>query len=117
MRLSVSRNVLLTLVVITIIVFAEIFCRIILGLGDPPIYITDTSIEYLLKPNQSLKRFGNHVFVNNWGMRSLNFSQKKQNSNECVSVALEKNLIMCFLVTCCINISILYNNKPLFSVL
>jgi sulfur relay (sulfurtransferase) complex TusBCD TusD component (DsrE family) len=82
MRLNVSRNVLLTVIVITIIVFAEIFCRIILGLGDPPIYITDKSVEYLLKPNQSLKRFGNHVFVNNWGMRSVNFSQKKQNSNE-----------------------------------
>jgi hypothetical protein len=42
----------------------ELFCRYILGLGDPPLSITHPTIEYMFKPNQNLKRFDNHILIN-----------------------------------------------------
>lgn len=60
----------------------EVVCRKVLGLGDPPLYIADSEIEYLLKPNQNLMRFGNEIIVNSWGMRSPEMSSKKNNADE-----------------------------------
>ena len=65
-----------------LLVVAELFARFYLGLGTPPVFITHPSIEYLLKPNQDVNRFGNHVLVNHYGMRSENFEPKKNNDNE-----------------------------------
>jgi lysophospholipase L1-like esterase len=55
----------------------EIYARVGLGLGFPPLYITDPSIEYMMKPGQDLYRFGNHVLVNSYGMRSEEFAREK----------------------------------------
>lgn len=41
-----------------------------LGLGNPPLSILDQRYEYQFKPNQTVFRFGNRIFINNWGMRS-----------------------------------------------
>jgi lysophospholipase L1-like esterase len=56
----------------------ELFCRYILGLGDPPLSITHPTIEYMFKPNQNLKRFDNHILINQYGMRSENLLPQKE---------------------------------------
>ena len=55
----------------------EIFARYFLGLGTPPLSISDPRIEYMFKPNQDVYRFGNHFITNQYGMRSEPFTKKK----------------------------------------
>jgi lysophospholipase L1-like esterase len=64
---------------VTVIVGAEVFARYYLGLGTPPITITHPTIEYMYKPNQDVYRFGNHMIINQYGMRSMPFNVKKGN--------------------------------------
>ncbi|MDF5719127.1 MAG: SGNH/GDSL hydrolase family protein [Rhizonema sp. PD37] len=40
-----------------------------IGFGKPLIYIADEQIGYLLAPNQSTRRFGNHIAINQYSMR------------------------------------------------
>lgn len=62
---------------IPLLFLAELFARFGVGLGTPPLYQAHPRIEYLLKPNQDISRFGNRVFVNAYGMRSQNFANAK----------------------------------------
>ncbi len=48
----------------------ELFARLYLGLGTPPLSVTHPRIEYLFAPNQDIYRFGNHFATNAYGMRS-----------------------------------------------
>lgn len=48
----------------------EAFARFGLGLGTPPLSVADPRYEYMFKPDQDVKRFGNRVFINEYGMRS-----------------------------------------------
>ncbi|MDF5729961.1 MAG: SGNH/GDSL hydrolase family protein, partial [Rhizonema sp. PD38] len=41
-----------------------------IGFGKPLIYIADEKIGYLLAPNQSTRRFGNRIAINQYSMRS-----------------------------------------------
>ena len=41
----------------------------IIGFGKPLIYIADEQIGYLLAPNQSTRRFGNRIAINQYSMR------------------------------------------------
>lgn len=56
---------------------AELAARYCLGLGSPPLSIVHPRIEYMFKPNQDLYRFGNHIIINQYGMRTDPFSPKK----------------------------------------
>lgn len=56
----------------------EAFARVYLGLGTPPLYVEHPTIEYLHKPNQDVRRFGNRVLINAYGMRSENFPRHRQ---------------------------------------
>lgn len=47
----------------------ELVLRVGVGLGDPPLYESHPSIEYVMKPGV-YQRFGNTVTVNSFGMRS-----------------------------------------------
>lgn len=60
----------------------ELVCRFVLGLGTPPLYVADPQIEYMLKPNQDVRRFGNRILVNQWGMRSEPFEAAKASRDE-----------------------------------
>ena len=51
------------------IVVLEIVARYGLGLGDPPLSIRDTEIDYIFAPNQNCHRFGNRIVYNNVSMR------------------------------------------------
>jgi len=52
------------------ILLAEGLARIGFGLGTPPLYEAHPVLEYRFKPNQRLRRFGNTVNINSYGMRS-----------------------------------------------
>lgn len=66
--------------VIGCVVLAEGSLRLILGLGNPPLYIADDEIGYLLAPNQNLKRMGNTIQINQYSMRSEAIEDSKPNN-------------------------------------
>ena len=66
--------------VIGCLLLAEGGLRLILGLGNPPVYIADDEIGYLLAPNQNLKRMGNQITINQYSMRSKAISESKPDS-------------------------------------
>jgi hypothetical protein len=59
-------------------ILLEVALRIFFGFGDPPLYIADPEIGYLLAPNQSVRRFGNRIEINQFSMRSPNFISEPQ---------------------------------------
>ncbi|PZO20606.1 MAG: hypothetical protein DCF26_02705 [Burkholderiales bacterium] len=68
--------------VLVLVVVAELVSRFVLGLGTPPLYEADAGFEYRLLPNQDVRRFGNHIQVNRWGMRSPDFGNTKTDPQE-----------------------------------
>lgn len=64
------------------IVVAELICRFIVGLGDPPRYHGHETIEYLAEPSASYSRFGNRITFNRWSMRSDEFPEHKSSDDE-----------------------------------
>jgi lysophospholipase L1-like esterase len=59
-----------------IIVLAEIALRVIWGFGTPVLYTESKNYEYIYSPNQSVRRYGNLINTNSFGMRSSEPSQK-----------------------------------------
>ncbi len=51
------------------IAIAELLLRVRYGLGNPPLYVADTRTGYRLAPNQSLRRRGNRIEINQYSMR------------------------------------------------
>lgn len=49
---------------------AELALRLLFGFGNPPLYIADDAIGYLLAPNQRVRRFGNLIAINQYSMRT-----------------------------------------------
>ncbi|MBL8991260.1 MAG: SGNH/GDSL hydrolase family protein [Phycisphaerae bacterium] len=58
------------------LIAAELTLRLALGLGDPPLYRTHPTIEYLMQPGV-YRRFGHTVSINRWHMRSPDLPQAK----------------------------------------
>ncbi|MBD2326739.1 SGNH/GDSL hydrolase family protein [Alkalinema sp. FACHB-956] len=48
----------------------EIFLRVRFGFGHPLLYLADPEMGYRLAPNQTVKRFGNTIAINQYSMRS-----------------------------------------------
>ena len=48
----------------------ELWLRRAYGLGQPPLYMADARMGYRLAPNQSLRRFGQRIEINQYSMRS-----------------------------------------------
>jgi len=69
-----------------VMVSGEIFARYYLGLGTPPLSITHPRIEYMFKPDQDVYRFGNHIIINQHGMRTAPFSVDKVDGESRVMV-------------------------------
>ena len=67
-------------IVIGGLVLVESSLRLLLGLGNPPLYVGDPDIGYLLAPNQRVRRLGNRIWVNQYSMRSASFAQKRPDS-------------------------------------
>jgi hypothetical protein len=72
---------------------AELFARYRLGLGDPPLMITDPQIEYLYQPSRTYERFGNHMAFNRWSMRSDDFGKHKADPNELRMLVLGDSVV------------------------
>lgn len=51
------------------IAIAELLLRVRYGLGNPPLYVADARTGYRLAPNQSLRRRGNRIEINQYSMR------------------------------------------------
>ncbi|MFO0852013.1 MAG: hypothetical protein U0871_26110 [Gemmataceae bacterium] len=67
---------------VVVVLTAELTARFVIGLGDPPLYVADPEVEYLLAPNQDCRRFGNHILVNRFSMRSDDFPTHKTDPRE-----------------------------------
>ncbi|WP_448570608.1 hypothetical protein [Trichothermofontia sp.] len=74
MRKIQKISILFTTALVVTITSGEIFSRYYLGLGTPPLSIAHPTIEYMFKPNQDVYRFGNHIIINQYGMRTAPFS-------------------------------------------
>ena len=48
----------------------ELVLRLLFGFGNPPLYVADERIGYLLAPNQRVRRFGNLIAINQYSMRT-----------------------------------------------
>lgn len=72
-----NRYRLVALAIVAVLLLGEAFARFALGLGDPPLSISHPTIEYMFRPDQDVRRFGNRFIVNAWGMRSEPFSQHR----------------------------------------
>jgi hypothetical protein len=71
----------------------EVFSRLVLGLGDPPLVVADPEVEYLFKPSSVYRRFGRTVRYNSWSMRSREFPARKTDPNEFRVVFLGDSVI------------------------
>lgn len=74
--------ILILLLAILLIAIAEIVARFGLGLGNPPLWQTDSKIEYLMQPSKSYRRFGKRISYNSHSMRSDELSKEKTNPDE-----------------------------------
>jgi hypothetical protein len=59
------------------IALLEMGLRSLLGFGHPLIYVADPQIGYRLSPNQTTRRFGNHIAINRYSMRSPEISSTR----------------------------------------
>ncbi len=72
-----STVVRVTLVVLVLsFIIAEVSLRAIWGLGNMLLFDADPSYEYIAKPNQDTRRFGNRVISNEYSMRSLPLTER-----------------------------------------
>ncbi len=67
--------ILTAILVVTLLV--EWFLRWRYGFGNPLLYQGDEKIGYLLAPNQTTRRFGNHIEINRYSMRSPTFTDNR----------------------------------------
>lgn len=62
-------------------VLTELVARFGLGLGDPPLFVRDNAVEYMIKPG-TYRRFGHAISINRWSQRSPEIDAKKSDPNE-----------------------------------
>jgi len=68
---------LIIAVVVGLLLILEVGLRLLFGFGNPPLYIADDQVGYLLAPNQCLRRFGNRFAINEYSMRSPQIEAKR----------------------------------------
>ncbi len=64
------RLVVLCLIALVLLVAAEVVGRLVLRLGDPPLYVAHPQIEYLMAPSARYERFYAVSTYNRWSMRN-----------------------------------------------
>ncbi|HEY9652223.1 MAG TPA: SGNH/GDSL hydrolase family protein [Coleofasciculaceae cyanobacterium] len=67
-------------VLVGLLIVVESGLRLLFGFGNPPIYIADPEIGYLLAPNQRTRRFGNRIVINQYSMRSPAIAPQREAS-------------------------------------
>src|SRR4028119_877035 len=66
--------------VVGLLMMLEGVLRLLLGFGNPLIYIADEQIGYSLAPNQRTRRFGNLIEINQYSMRSPEITETRPES-------------------------------------
>ncbi|WP_016952312.1 SGNH/GDSL hydrolase family protein [Anabaena sp. PCC 7108] len=67
-------------VLLGLLIAIELGLRSLFGFGNPLVYIGDEQIGYLLAPNQSTRRMGNQIDINEYSMRSAPIQKLPQPS-------------------------------------
>lgn len=67
---------------VALLIAAELFARFYLGLGDPPLWMADPEIEYLMQPSREYRRVGRVSRYNAYSMRSDDFPRRKSEPGE-----------------------------------
>lgn len=68
----------LSLALVILALLTEAFARWAMGLCDPPLFVADPQIEYMLQPNQNCWILGSRISVNRYSMRSDDFDPQKK---------------------------------------
>lgn len=63
--------------VVGLLLVTEALLRLILGLGNPPLYLADEEIGYLLAPQQQVSRLGKKMIINEYSMRTKSITPQK----------------------------------------
>jgi hypothetical protein len=94
-RSRACRTFVVRLLCITVIAFvaAELICRFVVGLGDPPLYVAEPDIEYLLQPSKTYYRFHNRFSVNRYSMRADDFPSAKSVASELRVIVIGDSII------------------------
>lgn len=79
---KISKTKIILLLVVIGFISSELFCRFVIGLGDPPLYQADPAMEYLLQPSKTYHRFHRRFAVNQYSMRSDDFLPQKSTPEE-----------------------------------
>jgi lysophospholipase L1-like esterase len=88
-----ARLLVLLAVVAVLTVACELFARYHLGLGDPPLSMSDPQIGYLFRPNQTCHRFGHLIHYNAYCMRWDDFPAHKSDPRELRVMVLGNSII------------------------
>ena len=75
MQINRKQIILATITAMVVLAGGELIARYYFGLGTPPLSVAHPSIEYMFKPDQNVYRFGNHIIINHYGMRSPPFAE------------------------------------------
>ncbi|MDB9314827.1 SGNH/GDSL hydrolase family protein [Spirulina sp. CS-785/01] len=65
-------------IVLVGVILLEFALRGVFGFGNPPLYLGDEEIGYLLKPGQTVRRMGNRIEINEYSMRGETVSPSRQ---------------------------------------
>ena len=68
------------LILLAGLLLAELSLRVLFGFGNPPLYMADDDIGYLLAPNQRVRRFGNLIAINQYSMRTREIEQLRSSN-------------------------------------
>ena len=70
------------LLLVGLVIAAELVARFGFGLGNPPLHMRDDLAVYMFKPSQEMTRFGHHIKINEYAMRSDDFPKEKSSNEE-----------------------------------
>lgn len=65
------------LILLTGLLLVELVLQVLFGFGNPPLYMADDAIGYLLVPNQRVRRFGNLIAINQYSMRTFDIEKSR----------------------------------------
>ncbi len=73
-----KKKIIILVAILMLFLLGELFSCFYLGLGDPPLSVGDSKIDYFFAPNQKCHRFGNYIIYNDFSMR-CDFALKETN--------------------------------------
>ena len=92
---------LILLALLVMVAAAEAYARLVLGLGDPPLWMADPEIEYLPVPSRSYFRRGKRIIFNKYSMRCREFPATREDPAAAtgVGVSVHRQRLWAFTVS------------------